>query len=564
MNNHKKFERWRLVLPAAVGLSIIAAACGSNTESGLSQRATANPASEAITTEMDRIVHDRVDSGRNIGMVAGMLLPDGSMHVVAYGDAGNGIAIDSDTVFEIGSITKTFTATLLANMVINGEVHLSDPVAELLPDNVTIPSRNGHVITLDELATHTSGLPRQPTNFNSTVPGNDYAGYSTDLLYQFLGNYELTRDPGSESEYSNIGVGLLGQALAAEAVHTYDDALRTRVLDPLDMPDTSIALTSEMEEHIAVGHDDAGAIAPYFEMAAMSPAGGMRSNITDMLTYAAANLDSDSGPLHEAMALARSPRREFDNQQIGLNWLIGTPGSEEIIWHGGATAGFSSFIGLNEANHTAVVILTNSKVSVEDIGIHLLDSSVPLVAEAVQPTAITLPAAVLDNYVGTYDTKGGTVTITRSGQNLTLQIPEQPSVTILPSSTTSFFLDGVNAQIEFQLDPDGLATAAEYHQDGNTTVATRHRDAITLNREVLDRYVGTYEIAGATATITRTADGLVAELGNDTLLMYAETATTFFFKDTPGVVTFTIDTTGTVTGGTLVQDGETLLATKVG
>jgi serine-type D-Ala-D-Ala carboxypeptidase/endopeptidase len=564
MNNHKKLDQWRVVFPVAIGLSIIGAACGGVTQAGSTQRTTAGPASEPITTEMERIVHDRVDSGRDIGMVAGLVLPDGSTHVVAYGDAGNGAAIDSDTVFEIGSISKTFTATLLADMVINGDVHLSDPVADLVPDGVRVPSRNGHVITLEELATHTSGLPRQPDNFTSTVPGNDYAGYSIEQLYDFLGNYELTRDPGSESEYSNVGVGLLGQALAADAGQSYDAALRTHVLDPLNMADTSITLTSDMEKHIAVGYDDRGAIAPYFEMGAMAPAGGLRSNINDMLTYAAANLDADHGVLHEQMALARSPRRDFDQQQIGLNWLIGTPGQDEITWHSGTTAGFSSFIGLNEASRTAVVILNNSRASVEDIGIHLLDSSVPLVPATAPQTAITLPTAVLDNYVGTYDIEGGSVTITRSSQNLTLQIPGQSAVTILPSSTTSFFLDGIDAQIDFQLDTNGLATAAEYHQDGDTTVATRHHDSITLAPEVLDRYVGTYEIAGSTATIKRTDNGLVAMLGSDTLLMYAETETRFYFRGTDGVVNFTLDANGTVTGGTLDQGGETLMATKVG
>ncbi len=193
MNNHKKFDQWRLVLPAALGLSILAAACGAVPQAGSSQRTTAQRASDSVTTEMDRIVHDRVDSGRNMGIVAGMLLADGTTHVVAYGDAGNGTKIDSDTVFEIGSITKTFTSTLLADMVTNGAVHLSDPVADLLPSNVAVPSRNGHVITLEGLATHTSGLPRQPTNFRSTVPGNEYAGYTTEQLYDFLGDYELTR-----------------------------------------------------------------------------------------------------------------------------------------------------------------------------------------------------------------------------------------------------------------------------------------------------------------------------------------------------------------------------------
>lgn len=159
---------------------------------------------------LERIVHDRVDSGRSAGIVAGMVFADGSTRVLAYGDAGRGRRLDKRSVFEIGSITKTFTATLLADMAERGEVRLTDPVARLLPPEVTVPSRGGRQITLLDLATQTSGLPRLSTNLAITEPGNPYADYTVDQLYAFLNGYTLTRDPGAQFEYSNVGVGLLG------------------------------------------------------------------------------------------------------------------------------------------------------------------------------------------------------------------------------------------------------------------------------------------------------------------------------------------------------------------
>ena len=159
--------------------------------------------------ELETIIRQRVDSGRSQGIVAGMVFPDGSRRVVAYG-AG----MDASSVFEIGSITKTFTATVLSDMVRRGEVRLSDPLAGLLPAGVSVPSLKGRQITLEDLATHTSGLPRNPSNLDSLDPDNPYADYTADQLYKFLGGYTLTRDPGSKWEYSNVGFGLLGHALA--------------------------------------------------------------------------------------------------------------------------------------------------------------------------------------------------------------------------------------------------------------------------------------------------------------------------------------------------------------
>jgi CubicO group peptidase (beta-lactamase class C family) len=133
-------------------------------------------------SELDRIVHERVDTGRSTGIVAGMVFPDGSTRFVAYGDAGSGARLDEHSVLEIGSVTKTFTATLLADMVGRGEVSLTDPVAGLLPPEASVPSRNGRQISLEDLATHTSGLPRNPSNLPSTNPGDPYAGYTVAQL----------------------------------------------------------------------------------------------------------------------------------------------------------------------------------------------------------------------------------------------------------------------------------------------------------------------------------------------------------------------------------------------
>ena len=125
---------------------------------------------------------------------------------MSYGQSGTGRPLDGNTVFEIGSISKVFTALVLADMVRKGELALEDPVAKYLPDTVKVPARNGRQITLLDLATQSSGLPRMPTNFTPKDPANPYADYTIRQLYDFLSGYQLPRDPGERYEYSNLGL----------------------------------------------------------------------------------------------------------------------------------------------------------------------------------------------------------------------------------------------------------------------------------------------------------------------------------------------------------------------
>jgi len=188
----------------------------------------------ARTREIAAAIKQRVDDKKAVGMVVATIEPDGSTSMAAYGSPGPGaMPLDADSVFEIGSITKVFTAILLADMADRGEVALDDPVAKFLPDGVRVPGRNGRRITLLDLTTQSSGLPRMPDNLRPKDPTNPYADYTPEQMFEFLGRYELTRDIGAQYEYSNLGVGLLGQALARRAGTSYEALVKERILDPL-------------------------------------------------------------------------------------------------------------------------------------------------------------------------------------------------------------------------------------------------------------------------------------------------------------------------------------------
>ena len=214
------------------------------------------------TDEIREILVKRIDQQKQaVGIVVGVIEPNGR-RVVAYGNLakaprhGDPRTLDGDTIFEIGSVTKVFTSLLLADMVNRKEVALDDPAAKYLPENVKMPERSGKSITLLDLSTHSSGLPRLPSNLKPKDPRNPYADYSVDDLYQFLSGYELPRDPlsGSEFEYSNLGGGLLGHLLAYRAGTDYESLIGTRITRPLGMPDTGITLSSSMKQRMATGH----------------------------------------------------------------------------------------------------------------------------------------------------------------------------------------------------------------------------------------------------------------------------------------------------------------------
>ena len=338
-----------------------------------------------VDHELRALLQSRVDEGRAVGIVLGLRQADGTTRVVSAGSAGEGARpLGPRTVFEIGSITKVFTGTLLADMARRGEVGLADPVARYLPDHVRVPSRAGAEITLLDLATHHSGLPRMPTNFEPADRANPYADYSAERLYAFLSGFELERDIGSEYEYSNLGVGLLGHALSRAAGVPFETLVQQRILVPLGMNSTGFQPGGEMLEWMARVHNSRGTPVALWDVDALAGAGGLRSNVVDMLRFLDANVGEPASELEEAMRAAHAPRPGTSvsdgsaEQAFGLNWAILSVEGTITVLHGGGTAGFRSFLGFDPQRRTGLVVWANSSHRVDDIGRHLLNPAMPL------------------------------------------------------------------------------------------------------------------------------------------------------------------------------------------
>jgi CubicO group peptidase (beta-lactamase class C family) len=334
----------------------------------------------AASDDLRDLLQNRVDRGKAVGMVAGVV-DAGGRNVIGCGRiAKDGAeAPGGNTVFEIGSVTKVFTSLLLADMVERGEVRLDTPVAELLPKSVKVPSRNGRQITLLDLSMQSSGLPRIPGNLRPADFMNPYADYTADKLYAFLSGFTLTRDPGEKYEYSNLGAGLLGHALALKAGITYEQLVHRRILEPLGMTSTSVTLSEDQKKRLAAGYSATLRPMKNWDFDALAGCGALRSTVNDMLRFLAANLELTDSPLRPAMRRMRSIRKPTgaSDLDIAMAWHIFTKFDHDVVWHNGGTIGYHSFVGFDPAAKKGVVILCNSFYAIEDIGMHTLDSRYP-------------------------------------------------------------------------------------------------------------------------------------------------------------------------------------------
>ncbi len=346
--------------------------------------APAVSAKRLATTNLLRTAHDRrVDSvirahnarHPTVGLSVGLLRND-SLFVYGYGETavGNGRLPDGNTNYEIGSISKTFTATLLANAVRQGLVQLDDPVNKHLPDSIPALRKDSAVATMVTLANHTSGLPRLPPNLmtaNFTMQ-NPYRNYDQRALFSGLRTVTLSSKPGTTYQYSNLGVGLLGTILERKTGRSYEQSLETVITRPLGMNNTRVSLSDGDEVTLAQGHTKDGQPTPNWDFMALAGAGGIRSTVNDLLLYLRAELGKGPKLLIETMQ--RTHIVTFTNGQrtVGLGWQRNRVGNEVWLMHNGATGGYVSFVGFNPQRKTALVLLCNTAGGIDEAAFALI------------------------------------------------------------------------------------------------------------------------------------------------------------------------------------------------
>jgi D-alanyl-D-alanine-carboxypeptidase/D-alanyl-D-alanine-endopeptidase len=314
-------------------------------------------------------------------IVVGIVSPNGTQ-VSGYGNISkaNPTPVDGNTVFDIASISKSFVTTVLADLVNQGVVKLSDPLDMYLPPNVTVPSYNGHKITLGDLATHSSGLPYQPPGWIKNK------NYTTQQVYEFLSNSTLEDEPGTVAKYSNLGMGMVGHALSLKTGLSLDELIKKKILNVLGMNSTGIAMNAtgisvseNIEPIFAVGHIAGNESKLMFLPEAVQGAGAIYSTVNDLLKYVSANLGLIDSKINAAMEETHSIRYPFYELQvpfkdpsgnesipyayIGLSWFSTTDLGTQVVWHNGGIDGYSSFVGFNPSKQIGLVILCSCHFS---------------------------------------------------------------------------------------------------------------------------------------------------------------------------------------------------------
>ena len=316
------------------------------------------PRGDELKSRIDQAAEQEMTAHNGAGLMVG-ILHNGERSVFAYGETvkGSGRKPDRKTLFQIGSITKTFTAMQLALAVRNGKAHLNDPVKKYFPQ-AKIPSYGQQQITLLDLADHTSALPRMIGQWKGKQ------GATIQDMLNFLSSYRLTRAPGERYEYSNLAFALLGHALARSANTTWAALVHRQIIGPLQLRDTTIELNPEQFGRRAQGYGPRGNPAPLHsnQWPLMAPAGGLYSTMDDMLDYLAYNMSERQTPLDDLLPMMHQARHAGPRPQtqVGLGWEIQQTPNGEIIWKNGATPGFHCYIGFNQSTKTGVVVLTNS------------------------------------------------------------------------------------------------------------------------------------------------------------------------------------------------------------
>lgn len=304
----------------------------------------------------------------DFGVVIGVIDDDGStVYSAGHPDAGTDREVNGDTIFEIGSITKTFTSLLLLDMVRRGEMETEDPVSDYLPDGVRMPSYEGQEITLLNLAAQDSGLPFNADNLIGADTLTAYNAYTVEDMYAFLSGYELTVAPGTRFQYSNLGMSLLGHVMEKRSGEDFETLVATRILKPLGMDDTGIVLTPEQRDRMAIGHDGNGNRTGNYDLQAMQAAGALNSTARDMLKYLAAELgfvETDLAPLIEQTQIVRhEDGGNFGNS--AMPWVdrgVYQPEESRFYGHAGGTPGYSAFVGFDTDKKRGVVVLTNQRL----------------------------------------------------------------------------------------------------------------------------------------------------------------------------------------------------------
>lgn len=454
----------------ALGLAVGAGALGS----AEATQVTAN-SRDAIVS----LLAARIDAQhRGTGGLVSAVRPRGgwtARHGVVARDSAR--VVELDTPFQIASLTKIFTALLLADAAMRGEIGLDDALDAHL--HVSVPRFDGRGITLLDLATHTSGLPLRPPSRVDRSQDNPYSGYTAEDLHADIAATTLTRAPGSAFEYSNFGFGLLGAALSARFGMPYAQLLQQRILSPLRMRATTLTPSPQVLERVIQGYMMDFTPAQHWDLGALDPAGGLFSTARDLRKFLALWTAPANGSLERAarsMFAVRRPGPDTETQ-MALGWRAIERGGRTLGWSNGSAGGVRSYMAVAPGEE-GVIAFANMQtgIGVDDIGLRVLDANAAVdVTPIPLRVPIAVPAAVLDRYVGRYAyAPDDVVIVERDGDGLALTSGPF-RFRLLAETPTLFYMLEDNVTFEFQAPGEGPAASLVQTQAGQTYIYRREQ-----------------------------------------------------------------------------------------
>jgi len=334
---------------------------------------TDNPMATELDKKIDNILQPFMNESKTVGLSIG-ILKDGKTTFYNYGETKkeNGQVPSSKNLYEIGSITKTFTGLLLAKAVVENKINLNDPVNKYLGKDIPVIRFGNDTLKIVHLANHSSGLPPLPDNFGATDLVNPYKDYDDAKLYAYLKVAKVSRKPGVKFEYCNLAVGLLGNILERVNKMSFEKMVKDFICSHAGMTDTKQLLNKKDSTLFMQGYDDNILPQSQWDFKALAAAGCLRSNTEDMLRYAVLQSGTTAANLQNAITLSHQPTFDVSQQKIALNWFIQNWGWGEILFHGGQTGGYKSFLAINPKTKNAVILLANTAVTNDEAGVKIL------------------------------------------------------------------------------------------------------------------------------------------------------------------------------------------------
>ena len=486
--------------------------------------------------------------------------------------------VDANTVFEIGSVSKAFMGTLLADLELRGKLNVNDPIKKYLPKELKVPDFKGREITLLDLTTHTSGLPSLPGRYKPTNPANFYSELDANTVAESLEDVRLTREPGSKYEYSNFGGLLLSRILSVQSQRDFDEAMVDRIATPLKMMDTTSLAPAARAARMATPHSASGKVVSRWDFYAdLSGVGGIKSTLPDMQKFLEANLEIYNNP---EGVLAKSPlglalKKSHAKQHtamaamdIGYGWHRLNRNGSTVVFHNGQTAGFHAFVGFDPATGRGAVVLADGAIAIDDLGFNLTSKEFP----ATKPRlSATLDGAAVDALVGEYELPNVVLKFTSEGAGTTKRLfahtPGQARAELFVDSAGIYYPKDFDALARFEKNKEGVVESVLWMQGGGAERGKKRAiNNFKLPANTFVDYVGEYVFNPSFAIrIFERGDRFFAQAsGQPEFEIIADAVNQFSVRVITAKLQFSRSPSGLVESVKLLQGGQEIIGKRDG